>query len=282
MPYYVTDDHCRLYYEERGPKDGKNVIFIHGGGCSHYFYKRNVPEFAKKFHVVTYDQRCHGNSERVEHGVYFERMAQDLKELMEYLDLKDVTLIGHSMGANIIWQYVKDNGCENIAKVVIYEMSPKMLTDDEWKLGFGPAHDVLEYYRMQAGHYEDLGFYWSAVSMFGEGEWPQEDISWTMDQMAYSDCPISVYIQCCDSDYRDVVPKVTVPCLITYGTRKSLYTPEVSQWVAEHCGGPTFDGGHMCCFQDADHWNRVVMEFIAKPLSEFSEGGAGNNSKETA
>lgn len=38
MAYYITEDHCRLYYEERGPKDGKNVVFIHGGGCNRFFY----------------------------------------------------------------------------------------------------------------------------------------------------------------------------------------------------------------------------------------------------
>ena len=139
MPYYVTEDHCKLYYEECGPKDGKNVVFIHGGGCNRHFYKRNIPALAEKFHVLSYDQRLHGDSDKVDHGTNFPRMAQDLNELLQYLGMKNVTLIGHSMGVNVIWQYIKDHGCENISGVVVYEMSPKMVTDSEWKLGFGDA-----------------------------------------------------------------------------------------------------------------------------------------------
>ena len=270
MPYFMTEDHCSIYYEERGPKDGKNVVFIHGGGCNRHFYKRNIPALAEKFHVLSYDQRLHGDSGRVDYGTYFERMAEDLNELLNYLGMKDVTLIGHSMGVNIIWQYIKDHGCENVAGVVVYEMSPRMLNDDEWNLGFGDAGAILDYYRMQGGHWEDIGFYWSAVSMFGEGDKDPDEVQWTVDQMKATGCPLPVYIQCCNSDYRDIVPKMTCPVLVTYGRRKSLYAPEVSEWIAEHTGGfsriASFDGGHFCCWQDADNWNREVIDFIANDV----------------
>ncbi len=51
MPYFVTDDNNRIYYEERGR--GEPLVFIHGWTCSRRFFKHQVPEFSKKYRVIT-------------------------------------------------------------------------------------------------------------------------------------------------------------------------------------------------------------------------------------
>ena len=119
MSYFVTEDHCRIYYEDRGPKDAQCIVFVHGGGCNRFFYKKNVPVLAKKFRVLSYDQRCHGDSDKPEYGTYFARMARDLRELLEALDMHKVVLVGHSMGMDVIWQYIKDYGLTNVEQTCI-------------------------------------------------------------------------------------------------------------------------------------------------------------------
>ena len=270
MSYFVTEDHCRIYYEDRGPKDAQCIVFVHGGGCNRFFYKKNVPVLAKKFRVLSYDQRCHGDSDKPEYGTYFARMARDLRELLEALDMHKVVLVGHSMGMDVIWQYIKDYGQEDVAGIVVYEMSAKLMNEGDWTRGTMDAKGVLDYFAMQGGHFDDAGFYWSAKAMFGEGEVDEKDVEWTIEQMKSSGCPLGVYIQCCTSDYREVVPTITVPVLVTHGKWASLYAEDVSQWIVDNTGGYArkvgFEGGHFCCYQDADNWNREVAHFLENEI----------------
>ena len=55
MPYFATEDNCRLYYEVRG--QGQPVVFIHGWSVNRHFFKKQIPAFAKTYQVVSYDLR---------------------------------------------------------------------------------------------------------------------------------------------------------------------------------------------------------------------------------
>lgn len=62
-----------------------------------------------------------------------------------------------------------------------------------------------------------------------------------------------------------MLDKITVPCLITYGKRKSLYHPANSEWLRDHIPGSKlagFNGGHIHFLQDADAFNQAVLSFI--------------------
>lgn len=54
---------------------------------------------------------------------------------MEYLELEGVSFVGWSMGSYIIWEYVRNYGCQNVENLCFIDMTPKLLTDEEWKLG---------------------------------------------------------------------------------------------------------------------------------------------------
>ena len=66
MPYFATEDNCKIYYEESG--EGEAVVFVHGWDCNRHFFKKQIPEFAKNYHVLAYDLRGHGDSDRPEKG----------------------------------------------------------------------------------------------------------------------------------------------------------------------------------------------------------------------
>lgn len=270
MPYFATEDNCRLYYELRGK--GKAVVFIHGWDCNRHFFKKQVPAFSQKYTVLSYDLRGHGDSDRPETGLYLARFAADLKELIAYLDLKDVVLVGWSMGVHIIWEYISQYGCENLSKIVLIDMTAKMMADDgdDW------PHALFQHYTRADGmaYLEQIAQDWDAVAegfvpaMFSDGPCCEE-IPWVLD-MAKRNTPhvmVNMWLAIIQKDYRDMLDKITVPCLITYGERDSLYHPANSQWLCEHIDGAElagFDGGHIHFLQDADHFNETVMAFIDK------------------
>jgi pimeloyl-ACP methyl ester carboxylesterase len=67
--------------------------------------------------VVALDQRFHGDSDSPPHGFHVSRLAADLQELLQHLDLSDVTAVGTSMGCAVIWSYLELFGPGRISKV---------------------------------------------------------------------------------------------------------------------------------------------------------------------
>src|SRR5690606_29285702 len=108
---------------------------IHGWSASRKHFKKQINELAKHHRVICYDLRGHGDSSRVEQGLTMNQFAKDLRDLITYLKLEDVSLVGWSMGTHIIWEYVKNYGCDNIESLCFIDMTPKLLTDEEWDLG---------------------------------------------------------------------------------------------------------------------------------------------------
>lgn len=106
------------------------------GGLAHT--KLQVVSFRimkEHYRCISYSHRGHGASDCPEKGFTVDQLARDLKELIDYLELKDVALVGHSMGGYTIYSYISQFGCENISKIVVLDMSPKVINDEEWKFG---------------------------------------------------------------------------------------------------------------------------------------------------
>ena len=101
MPYFAVSDWTKIYYEDCG--QGETILFAHGLGSSHMELKPFIDEFRGNFRCVCYDHRGHGASDRSKIHMNVKRLGQDMNELIEYLNLKDITIIGHSMGAATIF-----------------------------------------------------------------------------------------------------------------------------------------------------------------------------------
>lgn len=104
MSYITVDDGINLYYDDTG--DGEVLIFCHGLNSSHTINESFYSEFRDDFRVILYNQRGHGDSDKPTVHMNVERLGKDLHELISKLNLSDVTLIGHSMGAATIYSYV--------------------------------------------------------------------------------------------------------------------------------------------------------------------------------
>ena len=128
--YFNTADSAHLYYEVRG--SGRPLVLVHGWQCSHLFWQRNVDELAKDFTVLTLDLRGHGNSSKGLHGITIKQFACDVYDLINYLDLKDVVLMGWSMGGPILLSYFDQFGQEQIKGLGLIDMTPFPFSPEPW------------------------------------------------------------------------------------------------------------------------------------------------------
>src|SRR5512146_1022926 len=97
----VSADGVQIRYECRG-KGEPTLIFIHGWCCDRSFWREQLPYFAKKHRVVAIDLAGHGESGLNRKAWTMDAFANDVAAVAAKLSLKQVVLIGHSMGGSVI------------------------------------------------------------------------------------------------------------------------------------------------------------------------------------
>jgi pimeloyl-ACP methyl ester carboxylesterase len=133
---YITVDNenstpVELYYEDQGA--GQPVVLIHGYPLNGHSWERQTPELlAAGYRVITYDRRGFGQSSKVGSGYDYDTFAADLNNLLETLDLRDVILVGFSMGTGELARYVSKYGLERVAKLAfLASLEPFLVARDD-------------------------------------------------------------------------------------------------------------------------------------------------------
>ena len=107
-----------LHYEDYGA--GKPVVLIHGWPLSGRSWESQVPALVGGgYRVITYDRRGFGSSSQPWGGYDYDTFAADLDRLLQHLDLREVTLVGFSMGGGEVARYLGTYGSERMAKAVL-------------------------------------------------------------------------------------------------------------------------------------------------------------------
>lgn len=96
---YANVNDIKLYYEIYG--NGPPILLIHGNSESINSFKFQIPELSKYFKVIAVDSRGHGKSNENGKKLTYELMAEDISQLIDYLDLNEVNILGWSDGGNI-------------------------------------------------------------------------------------------------------------------------------------------------------------------------------------
>ncbi len=105
-----------LYYEDHGA--GRPVVLIHGFPLSGRSWEKQISALLAAGHrVIAYDRRGFGKSSQPTAGYDYDTFAADLNTLLETLDLRDVVLVGFSMGTGELARYVARYGHERVAKL---------------------------------------------------------------------------------------------------------------------------------------------------------------------
>jgi non-heme chloroperoxidase len=130
MPYInigrENSGNIDLYYEDHG--SGKPVVLIHGWPLSGRSWEKQVPVLlAAGYRVITYDRRGFGDSSKPTSGYNYDTLAEDLHKLMTKLDLRDVALVGFSMGGGEVARYLGTYGSERVTKAAFLASIPPFL-----------------------------------------------------------------------------------------------------------------------------------------------------------
>ncbi|MBK3528811.1 alpha/beta hydrolase [Streptomyces sp. MBT67] len=120
-----------LYYEDQG--SGQPVVLIHGYPLNGHSWERQTRDLLDAgYRVITYDRRGFGRSSKVGTGYDYDTFSADLNALLESLDLREVVLVGFSMGTGELARYVARYGHERVAKLAfLAALEPFLVARDD-------------------------------------------------------------------------------------------------------------------------------------------------------
>lgn len=265
-----------LYYEDQG--SGQPVVLIHGYPLNGHSWEKQTRELlAQGYRVITYDRRGFGQSSKVSSGYDYDTFAADLNTVLETLDLRDVVLVGFSMGTGELARYVARYGHERVAKLAfLASLEPFLVQRDDNPEGvpqavFDGIADAArtDRYAWYTQFYKD--FYNLDENLGSRISQEVVDGSWNV---AISSAPVAAYavVPAWIEDFRADVESVRSagkPTLILHGTADNILPIDATarrfhQAVPEADYVEVEDAPHGLLWTHADEVNAALTEFLGK------------------
>jgi non-heme chloroperoxidase len=130
MPTITSNDGTEIFYKDWG--SGQPIVFSHGWPLSSDDWDTQMLFFlAQGFRVVAADRRGHGRSEQTGDGHDMDHYADDLKAVVDHLDLTDAIHVGHSTGGGEVVHYIARHGEDRVAKAAIISAVPPLMVQTD-------------------------------------------------------------------------------------------------------------------------------------------------------
>lgn len=130
MPEITTRDGARIFYKDWG--QGRPIVFSHGWPLTADDWDAQMMFFgAQGYRVIAHDRRGHGRSSQTWDGNEMDTYADDLRALVEALDLKDAIHVGHSTGGGEVARYLGRHGTDRASMAVLIGAIPPVMVRKE-------------------------------------------------------------------------------------------------------------------------------------------------------
>ena len=264
---------------------GPVLLMLPGWSQSAAMFKHQLTGLSKSMRVLALDPRGHGASSNASTGYTIDQMAADLREVIEQLELTEITLLGHSLSNTFFWRYGQLYDYDRVQRLVIADQSPILCLDG----------GVSEADRRQAGavftpeQLETTCAMFKAVMTANDGGIQAKNATQSMIQPMFSPrfsatelawateenlkLPRNLAADLLHDgslrDWRSVIPTINVPTLVL-GGRKSVVPWESQVWIGEQIPGARSVifteaeiGYHFAFLENPDRFNREVRAFCS-------------------
>jgi non-heme chloroperoxidase len=274
MPYYESPvDGTRLHYVDHGPANGPVAVFVASAYLGHEMWEYQMLPLAEAgFRCVALDRRGHGRSDDAWNGYDLDTLADDVHGLLDHLDLREATLIGHSIGTGEVVRCLTRHGTARVARLALVAgVTPGVVRSPGTPDGVDPAVVLAddEVFRRDRAAWFAAGvdgFF--AAHLPGNGVSP-EYVRYVTDRCMATGPHAAMGIRgvVAALDLTAELPSVNVPVLVVHGTddtsaplartgeRVAKLVPDGTLKVYEH-------GGHGLFVTHARRLTADLREFI--------------------
>lgn len=265
----TTSSGIKINVEDLGGK-GKPVVFIHGWPVNHEMFEYQFTELPKHdCRCIGIDLRGFGDSDKPWDGYNYDTMSDDVKSVLDSLDLKAVTLVGFSMGGAISIRYMARHRGERVEKLVLAGAAAPCFTkrpDFPYGIEKSAVDDLV---RMT---YQDRPLMLKAFSQIffaSPDKLSPEFKTWNLSLglAASAHATIKCAIELRDADLRKDMASIKVPTLILHGVDDRVCLFDLAKRVSEGIKGSKLvqfeKAGHGFYFEERERFNSELVRFIA-------------------
>ena len=254
-----------LHVEEHG--SGRPVVLIHGVLMSSRFFTPQVERLAPHCRLILFDLPGHGQSQALPAGHTVAAYADALHRLMEVLDLRDAVLVGWSMGAFVMWDYLHNHGLGRTERCVVVD---ELASDFRWPDHPHGALDLPHLCNLMAQIQSDYAGLAETLldAMFVTPPQGTERARLKREILRVSPANASaIFFDQTMRDFRDVLPSLTAPCLVAAGADEKLVTLAGTKDLAARLPDAhlqVFDNSGHCPFmEEPDAFADAIRRFAA-------------------
>jgi non-heme chloroperoxidase len=281
MPYVTVgkenSSKIDLYYEDHG--SGQPIVLIHGYPLSGASWEKQVPALLNAGHrVITYDRRGFGKSSQPTTGYNYDTFAEDLRKLITHLELREVALVGFSMGGGEVARYLGKYGSKGVSKAVIISGVPPFLlkTPDNPEGLDGSVFEGIQK-AVAADRYAFFteffkNFYNTDLLLNKRVSEQAVQASWNLAAGASASASLAC-VPTWHEDFRKDLSKIDAPALIIHGDADRILPITASgmrtaKQIKNARLSVVRDGPHCITWTHADEVNAELVNFLGKAAAQ--------------
>ena len=267
MPFYLTSDGVKLYYESAG--NGKPLLFLHGWTMSSRVWHYQVEWFAREYQVITLDLRGHGRSGSLKGSCNFISLTQDIISFIKGLHLEKLTLIGWSLAVSLIVRLCHSHRLP-VDSLVLVDGTPCFVSREDFPHGL-PSPQVKKMLKRIASNFpRALDDFHHLLLSPKEGEGENRDTVWDLltneRYLPTWEIARDFLAALAHEDLRSEITTITMPTLLMHGDQDKICPVGASRYMKEHLACAeiaVFPGaGHAPFLTQAEDFNQRLTSFL--------------------
>ena len=268
MGYYIeVEKGVNIYVNDLNSNGNKTIVFLHGWPGSHELFEYQFDKLPEKgYRCIGIDQRGFGKSDKPWGGYNYDRLADDVRAVVDALNLRNFTLAGHSTGGAIAIKYMSRHNSYGVAKLALFAAAaPSLIKLSNFPYGLDidvVLNIIEETYNDRPNMLNNFGqtfFYQYITQAFS-----QWFINLGFQAAGWSTAAVAkMWIK---EQLFDDLKAIKVPTLIIHGVHDKIVPFELGEIQHEAIRSSIFIpfefSGHGSFYDEKDRFNHELMKFI--------------------